>query len=277
VENLVNWSECDTLNSQTFNCASAIISLENAQDRRELLLQAGFPPRLVEKHWPATDFRGSDYEDISDQCSIDTLREVKGANPRIGTIGNAVSQRNALEYMLAAGADLCVVFEDDARPSSDQSFQILNQVLSMLAPAARAGNAFMCHLGVKRSQRPRNINLIVRGSWRFLSGRWIIRDGGTAENIWRSHAYIISREAARRRIAGEAKIRVGSDDFNVHMKLGYFDNFFYVEPGLFYQDTSLPSSIQAGNFAAKSDDANTMRRLKFKDFTRRITASRVEL
>lgn len=273
---IVNWSASHELAVNPEAVPVYVISLRSCSERRRKLIERGMPVEFVEEYWPAFDSRSLGADDVSMLVDILAYDRLIGGLPRAGRIGNAISQRAAMEHGVKSGARLSVILEDDAGLVAPHVFESLEGLLRPLHAFADKGAAFICHLGVQRSQRPKAVNRIVRGAKGGRAGRWIVRDAGRAPRIWRSHAYVISSAAIRRTLIGEAPLRTGADDFIQHFELGYFDHFFFVEPGLFYQDESSASTIEMAPSVGQTDSPQRMNRLSLKDRSRRFSAEYID-
>lgn len=271
----VNWSEAGSDRQSERTVPVAIISLDDAHERRRLMKEAGMPPAFVDGYWPARDLRNLDQADFAKYLDLESFDTLVGWTPSPGEIGCSVSHRDALDSISTCGAPLALIFEDDVRPVRSDAFGILATLLEPLYSYAESGAAFFCHLGVRRMARRKAVNLIVRDVSAGKHGHWIIRDSGPECRFYRAHAYILSNAAARRTVAGETPIRVGADHFSRRFRLGYFDRSLFVEPGLFTQDHNIPSYIREG--AADADSMAEMDRLSLNDRLRRLLAQNVSL
>lgn len=272
----LNWSAPTSEVAQPFSIPVAVISLPESADRRATLLENGFPREMVENFWPALDSRGFSHDELSSFVSLEAYDQLVGGLPRRGRTGNAISQRNAMAAMCESGAHAMLIFEDDAFAVAPEVFDLMADLLAPLYEHAVTGGAFICHLGVKRSQRRCGTNMILsRGALDFFS-RWRLRDAGRSFNIWRSHAYLISRTAALRTIKGETPMRTGADDFGARYELGYFERFFFIEPGLFCQSELTESLIERASSAAGADSVREMAKLTVSDVLRRLNANRFD-
>ena len=273
----VNWQNLVNATAPECTVPVAIISLDEAQERREKLIAHGIPADWVENHWSAKDTRALDDDEVARLVDLSSYTALVGAKLRMGRIGNALSQRDAMAAMAASGAPLVMVLEDDVGLVDPRSLDVLAHLLEPLHRYAHSGAAFMCHLGVQRRQRRRVQNRVVLETVSQATMPWILREAGPSPKIWRSHAFIMSSTAVQRLVAGETPMRTGADDYWQRSELGYFDRFFFAEPGLFFQDESSESLIEHSSAVGATDSRETMGQFTWRDAMRRLIAKRVTL
>ncbi|ARC89421.1 glycosyltransferase family 25 protein [Rhodovulum sp. MB263] len=208
-----------------------------------------------------------------------------GRRPLPSEIGCALSHRRVLEWLANSDHPLALIFEDDARPADPRAFDVLPDLLKPVVEHGRQGASFILHLGVKRRRRPRNVNRVLAGCGVGFRHRWIVRDAGKDHNIWRAHAYVISREAARRTVAAETPIRTLADHFRNRSQ----EHLLFSEPGLFLQAPDLESTIDPTGVIRKAhvkpkrkswkkpEQANAMGKLKIMDRLRRLRSETFRL
>ncbi|MBL3608494.1 glycosyltransferase family 25 protein [Rhodovulum sulfidophilum] len=266
----------------------ALVSLDDATERRAALRQAGFPADWVEGYWPASDLRNADEAHLSEIADMEHFLRTMGRKPLPGELGCALSHRRILEWLTRSEFPLILIFEDDALPADPRSIDVLPELLAPFLDHGRKGAAFLLHLGVRRRQRPQNINRVLAGCGVGFWHRWILRDAGKDHNIWCTHAYVISREAARRTVAAETPIRNVADGFARRGQEGLHDHFLYSEPGLFLPAPEAGSMInpngeirRANRKKRKSwkkpEQPNAMGKLKIMDRLRRLSSETFHL
>lgn len=204
------WSE-DRSNSD--DVPAAMLSLSVSTERRARQLLGGMPADLVEGYWPSTDLRTASKTALTEYADAEAFSRNIGRPPLPAEIGCAVSHRKAAAHLLAAGAPLMVLFEDDGQPVEPEAWEVLRGILSRLQAPAREGLSFLCHLGVPPRQRPRNINRILKPGKALQGHRWRLRDAGPAPKIWRAHAYVLSRAAAEGIVKTQSPVVTVADDF----------------------------------------------------------------
>ncbi|BAQ68344.1 hypothetical protein NHU_01184 [Rhodovulum sulfidophilum] len=206
-----------------------------------------------------------------------------GRRPLPGEIGCALSHRRVMEWLANSDHPLVLVFEDDARPADPRAFDVLPDLLMPLFEHGRQGASFILHLGVKRRRRPKTVNRVLAECGVGFWHRWIVRDAGKDHSIWLTHAYVISREAARSTLAAETPIRTVADDFMRRGQEGLHDHFLYSEPGLFLQPPDSGSMIDPTEVIRKvhakpkrkswkkPEQPNAMGKIKIMDRLRRLS------
>ncbi|MBL3565887.1 glycosyltransferase family 25 protein [Rhodovulum sulfidophilum] len=286
---LASWRDAETDSDKTDIIPVALVSLDDATARRADLRQAGFPADWVEGYWPASDLRNADEAHLSEIADMEHFVRSIGRRPLPGEIGCALSHRRVMEWLANSDHPLVLIFEDDARPADPRAFDVLPELLIPLFEHGRQGASFILHLGVKRRRRPKTINRVLAGCGAGFWHRWIVRDAGKDHSIWLAHAYVISREAARRTLAAETPIRTVADDFMRRGQEGLHDHFLYSEPGLFLQPPDSGSMIDPTEVIRKvhakpkrkswkkPEQPNAMGKLKIMDRLRRLSSKTFHL
>lgn len=236
----------ELIDGQSSQVAVAILSLSSCIERRQVLLQRGLPAAWVEHHWLGADLRGqppSRYRRFVDPAEV----QRRYRRPwRSSEVGCALSHRSALQAFLATPAQFLVVLEDDIIPTTSQVKEALALLVMPLLDTRP--QALFCHLGPRpehldhadlrplrhgRQGQPRSISLTLK------------LQQNRNRPLWRAHAYLISREAARRCLALEPDgIAFLADDWKARRQLGALGLVLVADPPLFLQDDVTPSTQQ---------------------------------
>jgi hypothetical protein len=140
---------------------------------------------------------------------------------------------------------MALVLEDDVIPESDQWLYQLEAVSEALLHHACSGAAFICHLGARSDQIDAAIKREVLWSEGIAPEAMprVFLHADPGRNLWRAHAYLISRAAAERGIKREKKIRTLADDWERRRRLRLYDELLFTQPTLFGQDEQTISTI----------------------------------
>jgi glycosyl transferase family 25 len=220
--------------------AVAVLSLDDCPERRAALLQRALPPAWVEHYWPAADLRHQPAEQASRFLSAEPNRLRYRRPWRSSEVGCALSHRSALLAFLATPARLLLVLEDDVIPTCTALLPALRQVVMPLLEARP--QALFCHLG----PRPEHLDPADLRALRLAQPGQLppLRlHQNRNRPLWRAHAYLISREAARRCLALEPDgLQLLADDWQARRQAGALGRLLVAAPALFVQDDDAPST-----------------------------------
>ncbi len=230
----------DLIAGQQASVAVAVLSLADCPERRAELLRHGLPPAWVEKHWPAADLRHHPPEHVATYLDAEAASQRYRRAWRSSEVGCALSHRSALLAFLATPAQLLLVLEDDVIPTPPSLLPALRQLVIPLLQARP--QALLCHLGPRPEQLDptdlRPLQLAQPGPptpLRLHQNR--IRP------LWRAHAYLISREAARRCLALEPHgLQLLADDWQARRQAGALGLLLVADPPVFEQNAAAPST-----------------------------------
>jgi glycosyl transferase family 25 len=232
----------DLIAGHEASVAVAVISLPDCSERRAALCQRGLPPAWVEHYWPGADLRNQPADRVDAFLAAEPARRRYRRSWRSSEVGCALSHRSALLAFLATPARLLLVLEDDVIPSFAALPPALNQVVIPLLQARP--QALLCHLGprpehlVPSDLRP--LRLLHPGASPPL---WVHQN--RIRSLWRAHAYVISREAAKRCLALEPDgLQLLADDWQARRMAGALGRLLVADPPLFSQDDDTPSTQQ---------------------------------
>jgi hypothetical protein len=221
-----------------------VISLEDQETRRELMLERGLPEAWVKNYFPAIDMRGVEKEQYAADneelfvVSLGSNRNFLGAE-----LGCAMSHRQAAAWFAASGHYMALVLEDDVLPQGSDWLSQAIATADALVPYARDGAAFVCLLGARSDQTDAALRRRVTWSGAVPEGPQLFEHVDPERKLWRAHAYFISRGAAERSRDKETRILTLADDWGARRKLGLIDALFYTQPTLMAQDDDGPSTI----------------------------------
>ncbi|WLE98262.1 MAG: glycosyltransferase family 25 protein [Candidatus Electrothrix communis] len=235
----------------------ALISLEDQDERRNLLKKNKIPSVWVDNYFKASDCRLATQFQLSSFADIKTLEKLVERKILPSEIGCALSHRKASDWLAASKFDLLLVLEDDIIPEqSDFEDQLIKIALSFQA-IARKGLAFIVHLGASEGQ---TTHALTRRVWRVTDQRLLARSNifmhiDPDKTLWRAHAYLISKGAAIQAQELGPKLSMLADDWGEYRKKGILDAIFYCNPKLFKQDQEIPSTI--GNYKLRKQYYDT--------------------
>jgi glycosyl transferase family 25 len=223
----------------------SLISLADKSDRRELLLERGIPKAWVSHFWSATDFRTatpSAVEKFADQAAA--LKQL-GRHLTPAEVGCAVSHRRAAEWLATSDYDLMLILEDDVIPTSPSFLDVVLGVCLLLLNHAREDHSFICHLGPREEQAAQAISRTVhsRSSDRSRTNPTILLHADPIKTLWRAHAYLISKAAAKRAADRGTAISTVADDWSGKRRTGLIDEIFFCGTAVFSQDELIPSTV----------------------------------
>jgi len=244
----------------------AIISLNDAADRRESLIESGFPPEWVRGYWPATDMRNTPQEEVMQNDAYIKMKKTYGRDILPGEMGCLFSHRSVINWFAEhSEASLLVIFEDDVIPMNSNSYNKLAALTSFLDIKAKSGSAFMCHLGPRRSQWEKSFSRKIYSSELRSNDLGLYYHFKENCNMWLAHAYIISKEAAIRYSRSSICPDFLADDWNRITRQSDI-SFLSVVPGLFTQTDIASSSIDPGGLrAGSSSNSNSAELLSLFD------------
>ena len=226
--------------------AVALLSLVDCQTRRLVLHHRGLPSAWVDGYWPAADLR------LQPPARFTAFLDSHAAWQRYrrpwrgSEVGCALSHRSALQAFLASSARLLLVLEDDIIPTTSQVEEALTLLVTPLLEARP--QALFCHLGPRPEHLdPADLRPLRHGRQGKSASISLTLKLQQNRNrpLWRAHAYLISREAARRCLALELDGLVFlADDWQARRQLGALGLVLVADPPLFLQDDAIPSTQQ---------------------------------
>lgn len=226
--------------------AVAVLSLPDCVGRRLLLLQRGLPAAWVESYWPAEDRRNMRPEEQAAVFDPGAAWHRYRRSWRGSELGCALSHRAALQGFLAGSSRLLLVLEDDVIPTTTSIEPALSNLVRPLLHARP--QPLLCHLG----PRPEHLDPADLRPLRWaaagpsLSAQPPVRVHQNRNRpLWRAHAYLISREAARRCLALEPSgVSLLADDWQARRQAGALGLLLVADPPLFIQDDATASTQQ---------------------------------
>ena len=222
--------------------AVAVISLDDCTERRSNLLQRGLPQPWVHHYWPADDLRNQSEQRAAAFLAAEPAHQRYRRPWSSSEVGCALSHRSAMRAFLATTARLLLVLEDDAIPTTAALLPALSQVVRPLLQARP--QALLYHLGPRPEHLDyadlRPLRLLQPGT---LPPLWLHQNFN--KPLWRAHAYLISREAAKRCLALEHEgVHLLADDWQARRQVGALGRLLVAHPVLFVQDEVVPSTQQ---------------------------------
>ena len=226
--------------------AVALLSLPDCIARRERLLQRGVPPAWVKRYWPGVDLRNSGPDEQAAVFDRDAAWRRYRRPWRGSELGCALSHRSALQAFLAGASRLLLVLEDDVIPNRVPIAPALSELVKPLLEARP--QPLLCHLG----PRPEHLDPADLRGLRFRGAGWskssqspLRVHQNRSRPLWRAHAYLISREAARRCLALEPdRLSLLADDWQARRQAGALGLLLVAAPPLYRQDDDTPSTQQ---------------------------------
>lgn len=226
----------------------AIISLSDAVKRRETLIDRGFSPELVNNFWPACDMRGLADSELQRYGQYKDIQNIYSRPPLPAELGCFLSHSEIVRWLSEQDiVSQVVVFEDDAIPETSRSLDLLSALTDFWEPFAKDGNPFICHLGPRPDQlRSAFIRKIAKRKAFGVREIDLFELVDSKTKLWRAHAYIISKEAAKHYVELVNKTGFLADDWHF-IASGSKSKMFIVTPRLFAQDEDAVSTIDPGN------------------------------
>ena len=102
---------------------------------------------------------------------------------------------------------------------------------------------FVCHLGTRPDQLEQSLRRPLSLSAPLQEARRIWCHIDPRPTVWRAHAYLLSRGAARRIAAREPLMRSVADDWIRRRDLGLIKRLYLIDPRIFGQDETLTSTL----------------------------------
>lgn len=220
-----------------------LISLPDQENRRAVLLERGIPPEWVAASFQAVDKRGADIETLRQTALDEKFVESAGCLPLAGEIGCALSHREVALWLASSTYDLALVLEDDVVPRGLDWQRLSVEAARSLLPHARSGAAFVCLLGARPDQADTALHRSV--TWRGSPPRGVqlFEHVDPERTLWRAHAYLISRGAAKRTRTQERFVTTLADDWGARLRLKLIDELYYTRPVMITQDEVCVSTI----------------------------------
>lgn len=229
----------------------AVISLRDEVGRRHLLKERGVPESWVDEFWVAEDLRRTPASNLGAYCDVGAIEARIRRAVSAAEVGCAVSHLAVSRWLARSRHDLMLVLEDDVIPLVPSFLDQVSAIGRMLAPRARAGAAFICHLGIPSLQLSGVVARRVfsrSGAGNDMTTLMLLSD--PASDVWRTHAYLVSRGAAERTERLERVARTLADDWGERRRLGLIDEIFYAHPALIGQDEAARSTIGSARESA---------------------------
>lgn len=255
--NLVPWNKRPLENGDV---PVAIISLPDAIHRRNTLIERGLTPSLVNGFWPACDMRSLPDSEL--QCYRQYLDIVNlyGRAAISAELGCFFSHSAIIKWLAEQkNVSQVVVFEDDIVPGFSSHLDTLRNLAEAFSEYAGSSEAFICHLGPKS------------GQWRSAFTRRISKRGYNIPNLdlfdlvdkktglWRAHAYVINKEAARRYTKLAEKSGFLADDWRFIIDQT-MSRMILTHPPLFSQDEDIDSTIDPENMRETAAEETDIRK-----------------
>lgn len=238
---IVPWNRADLNLVDTLPVA--IMSLPDQITRRELLKSRGLPIDWVENFWPATDFRNAKVEDLNCLVNLDDYASFTGEPFRAAVVGCATTHQNLAKWLASTNFPMLLVLEDDAIPAVRDLAERISEAAAQLKLLATRGDAFICHLGVRPEQLEQSLRRPVNSSSPESKGQRLWLHVDPRPTIWRAHAYLISRAAAKRTLEREIRLFSVADDWIRRRNLRLIDEIYLADPRIFTQDEVIPSTL----------------------------------
>lgn len=227
----------------------AVISLEDAQQRRKLLLERGLPHSWVEGFCPASDRRHCSPEELLASVLYQRLQAYYQRPLLPGELGCLESHLAAITTFAqqeGAANDWLLVLEDDVVPRATDLLTCLDTVVEFLSRSKLASSPLVCHLGPKSHQqqsafaRPLiHSRLNIKPN---IKGLTFFQHLDTKRPLWGGFAYLLNRAAAWRYLQAMDRWTWLADDW-LGIKQGLDLQLLFITPGLFGYDEHQPSYI----------------------------------
>ncbi|MBA6414061.1 glycosyltransferase family 25 protein [Parahaliea sp. F7430] len=248
--NLVPWTKS---NLKVDDVPVAIVSLDDASNRRSTLIKRGFDSELVEYYWPACDMRNISACDLRTRKEYFDFKNTYKRPPIPAELGCFFSHSQIIKWFTKQNSpSQLIIFEDDVIPSNPRAFKQLADLASCLSEAAYSGHTYILHLGVRPEQL--KLPLLRRISKKTINvpGLQLFDLADKTSEIWRSHAYIISKSAAIKYQDVTHDTVILADDWRFIMNTTKC-KLLIAQPALFTQiDPSLARQSES-NFTFYSD------------------------
>lgn len=210
-----------------------LISLEGDGLRRDNLLSLGVPSTWVQMHFPAVDLRGEPQEVVDSFCDLSALSSRYGRRLEGGEVGCCKSHLAVYGKVIGSKNGWGLVLEDDIVPDGKwlEHIDFVSEELSRFSPDA----AIICFLGHTSSLRRWQAQRVTLH--KQSSKLTALRSMDLCNYpLGRSHAYFVSRGAAKNIIHAQRKISFVADDWAGFAALGCFDAFLVSRPIFGFSD-----------------------------------------
>lgn len=226
----------------------AIISLADGGERRQNLINRGFTPALVNDFWPACDMRNLSDSKLRSHKQCSDIELIYGRPPLPAELGCFFSHGAIMKWLANQDeVSQAIVFEDDVIIPEDDSLETLSRISGYFLQFAKLGHPFICHLGPRPEQWSSAFVRRVTRSGYFESSRiglYELKDKKT--RLWRAHAYIISKAAAKSYTELASQTGFLADDWR-YISDNTRSKMVLASPPLFTQDEEVKSSIDPDN------------------------------
>jgi len=225
----------------------AIISLADAEGRRKTLIDRGFSPELVNGFWPACDMRGTPDSDLQSHSQYHDIKELYGRPPISAELGCFFSHSAIVEWLsVQESVSQVVVFEDDVVPEMARSLDSLIEVAGALSVPEESGMPLICHLGPRAEQCRAALARRVSVSGHEGLGIEILDLIDKKARLWRAHAYIINKAAAKKYTELAKGSGFLADDWRFIADQTQ-SKLVFLNPPFFSQDEEVESTIDPSN------------------------------
>lgn len=225
----------------THSVPVALISLPDMVDRRQKLLEHGVPTEWVANFFKASDMRLESSASALSFVDRQVFRSHYGFDLSSAQVGCALSHRRVAEWLTRSPYRMCLVLEDDIIPRSKEYLTQISSIARAFDAHSRNGAKFIVHFGVEGHWHQRVIKRKVTGE--FPSDLEIYLHTDTSTGLWYTHAYLLSRGAAKSIAQREKRLISNVDDWRYRRELGLIDEIFYTQPPIFSQNAELQSTI----------------------------------
>lgn len=221
-----------------------IVSLKDQVHRRNLLVNNGINPSFVSNYYEASDFRNIDKNELSSYYNPKEAFSRYGRYLRPAEVGCAMSHIKIYEKIVNDELDYGIVLEDDIIPVVDRFEDEVDKIIRLIQEFELEKKSCIFHLGVKNGSDKKSRKVLFSGD--FKESELLRVLASEVDSIWLTHAYIITKKAAKNILINEQKIKYVADDWQIRLKNKTLDYLFYTNE-IFEQNLLLDTSVQGGS------------------------------
>ena len=229
-----------------------LLSLAEAKERRERLLQRGLPRAWVTHFQSGLDQRQTPQQELEALPLYQRLAatyqrpllpgELGCLQSHLAAVTAFARQEGADARQEGADHDWLLILEDDVVPLTPNFLPQLELLVTRLKQSCWQARPLVCHLGPLPRQERSSLARRLHCPSLAASGLQLFEQVDSRRSLWRAHAYLINRAAAKSYLQAEDAWAWLADDW-LGIKQGLGLQLLFTRPRLFGQDDDQASCI----------------------------------